>query len=362
MLYFRNLLLVLGVFYLFSCQQSVDQKEEIIRPVRYEIAGTANGENSRTFSGVAKASNELALSFRAGGIITKANVKVGDRVSKGSLIARLDNIEASLALEKSISSLNSARSEMNTAKNELERIETLYEKNSVSLSDYQAASNTYETVLAQYESAKRNKSIQETQVSYGYIYAPADGVIADTDGSVGENVSSGHQFAKLNAGDGIRVEVGIPENVINEISLGMKVSLTFSAFKDQTFEGSVIEIGQVVDESAATYTVKLNVINPDGAIRPGMAATVFFRLGTMEKRSSNTIVVPIKAVGEDKGGNYVFIVETEDGKTGSVVKKRVTVGEILTEGFEITDGLSKGDLIVTAGLQVLLDGQKVNLQ
>lgn len=345
-----------------SCKKQEKKQEAKLRPVKYEIAGTASGETVRNFSGVAKAADEVALSFRAGGIITQVSVKVGDRVKKGDLIARLDNVEAKLALEKSISALNSARSDLNTAKNELERVKTLYENNSVSLSDYQASKNAYQIAVSQYESAERNKSIQETQVGYGYIYAPQSGVIADTEGGVDESVSAGHQFAMLNAGDGMQIEVGIPENVINELSLGMEVDLSFSALEDETYKGAVVEVAQITDLNAATYPVKIDIMNPSGTIRPGMAANVTFRFGGDEEESVEDLVVPVIAVGEDGDGNFVFVIESEDGKVGYVRKRKVIIGEISSSGFRIESGLSEGEMIATAGLQTLLDGQKVKIQ
>ncbi len=358
----RGVLALLVVLLLIRCSQEQAPKEEVIRPVKYQVAGTASGERVRTFSGIAKAADEVALSFRAGGIITQVNVSVGDRVRKGDLIARLDNVEALLSLEKSVSALNSAQSDMNTAKNELDRVKALYEQNSVSLSDYQATRNSYQIALSQYESAERNKRIQETQVSYGYIYSPQDGVIADTDGSVDESVSSGHQFATLNAGEGMQIEAGIPENLINQIAMGMEVSIKFSALGDQTLTGNVLEIAQITAQGAATYPVKVDIIDPPGSIRPGMAAEVTFRFGGNREETSSELVVPIKSVGEDGDGNFVFVIESEDGQVGVVKKRQVAVGLISIEGFQITSGLSEGELIATAGLETLLDGQKVRIQ
>ena len=211
-------LMVLSVLVITGCGKTEEKKEEKLRPVRYQVAGVGNSEEIRTFTGVAKALGEIDLSFRVGGIITQINHYSGAKVKVGQLIAKLDNVDAQLALEKSISALNSARSDLNTAKNELERIKTLYEKNSVSLSDYQSAKNAHQSAVSQFESAQRNKRIQETQVGYGFIYAPKDGEIISTNGDVDENVKAGHVFAVLNAGEGMRVETGIPENIINKIT------------------------------------------------------------------------------------------------------------------------------------------------
>ena len=354
--------LIYTALLLCCCSGKKENKEEVLRPVKYQVVGTSDTQKIRTFSGFAKAGNEIELSFRSSGVIMQVNVKKGEKVRKGSLIARLDNVEANLAYEKSVSALNSAESDKNTANTELERIKSLYEKNSVSLSDYESAKNMYQNALAQFESAKRNKSIQQTQVNYGYIYAPSDGIIAETDGKVNERVPAGHVFAILNAGDKMKIEVGLPENVINQAQLGMKTEITFTALEGEKFEGNVIEISPVVVENAATFPVDVEIINPIANIKPGMAANVTFNFGNGRTVPDNILVVPIKAVGEDGEGNFVFIIESDDGKTGLVKRQQVEIGEITNGGFEIKSGLTQGQFIATAGLQTLLNGQKVRLQ
>lgn len=347
---------------LTGCGSEEAPKEPVLRPVKYQSVSRADAANQRSFSGVAKAANEVNLSFRSGGIITEINVKKGQTVKKGTLIARLDNVEANLAYEKSISSLNSAESAMNTAKAELERVKSLYEKRSVSLSDYEAAKNSYQNALAQFESAKRNKSIQKTQVNYGYIYAPNDGVIADTDGEVNENVPAGHRFAILNAGTTMKIEVGLPESVINLAELGMKAEVTCSALEGQVFSGVVSSITPIVAENAATYPVDVEIVGDAEAIKTGMAASVSFEFGKVDSSRSQAIIIPIKAVGEDGTGNYVFLIESENGETGKVTRKHVELGELTSVGFEVKSGLTEGQLIATAGLQTLLEGQEVRLK
>lgn len=356
-------LLTVTTFVLLSCGGKEETKEEVLRPVKYQVVGTSDVQRIRTFSGVAKAGDDINLSFRSGGIIIQVNVVKGQRVKKGQLIARLDNIEANLAYEKSVSELNSTESAMNTTKAELDRTKSLYEKNSVSLSDYEAAKNSYQNALAQYESAKRNKGIQQTQIDYGYIYAPKDGIIADTDGSVNENVQPGHTFAILNAGDQMKIEVGLPENVINQVQLAMETEISFSALEGKNLKGSVIEISPILVESAATFPVDIEIIDVTPDIRPGMAANVTFNFGSqVEQSDDKPLTIPIKAVGEDGNGNFVFIIESEDGQTGQVKKQQIEIGQMTSNGFEIKSGLNEGQYIATAGLQTLLDGQKVRLQ
>ena len=333
-----------------------------MRPVQYMIVGEAPADQIREFTGVAKAGNEIELSFRETGVIQRVSVKKGQRVTEGSLIASLDNVETNLNYQKSLTELRSAESAMNTSKAELDRVKTLYEKGSTPLKDYQSAKNNYQAALSQYEAAIRNSDLQKSRIGYGFIYAPSDGIIANTDGKVNERVQTGHVFAILNAGDKKKVELELAENVINRVLVGMNVQVTFSTFPDQTFSGTVIEISPITSSNSATYPVDIEIENPTEQILPGMAARVSFNFAISESDQPGAIIVPIKAVGEDNNGNFVFLIDKEDELTGTVKRTSVKIGEVTAGGFEIESGLEPGQLIATAGLQTLLDGQKVKLK
>ncbi|MCG8411098.1 MAG: efflux RND transporter periplasmic adaptor subunit [Bacteroidales bacterium] len=356
-------LLILIVFLMFTaCKTEQTKEKEILRPVRYQVLGKTDDTNKRTFSGVAKASEQTELSFRSSGIITKLNAKVGRRVKKGDLIAKLDNVQANLAYEQSISALNTAKSGMNTAKSSLERSKILYERGSASLSDYEAAKNNYQTASDKYESAKRNKDIRQTQINYGFIYAPTNGVIALSNNEINENVSAGQVIAVLNSGQGINVSVGLPENIVNKVELGLKVQVVFSAIENEKFAGSVIQVAPVLDIKASTFPVKIKVLNPIEAIKPGMVAEVTFTFNEQKSEVHKVLTVPVKAVGHDGKGNFVFRIEDEKENVGIVKKKYIHIGKITNRGFIVVDGLDEGDKIAVAGLQTLLDKQKVRLQ
>ncbi len=347
---------------LTSCKEKVEEKEVVLKPVKYQVVGTSDGQRVRTFSGSVKAGDEIELSFRANGIITELNIKVGQLVKKGGVLARLDNVQANLAYEQAKSAVNAAQSAMNTAKSSLDRIKSLFEKGSNSLSDYEKAKNSYQSALDQFESAKRNKSIQASQIEYGIIRAPKSGIIASKNVDLNEHTSAGNTIAVLNAGKGINIVVGLPENIINKVKVGMETDLGFSAINDKNLKGRVIEVSPVVDANTSVYPVKMEIIDATDAIKPGMTASVTFNFGKKNAVKDNTLVIPVKAVGEDGKGNYVFLIESTDGKVGTVKKHPIKIGELTASGFKVESGLSAGDKIATAGLQSLLDGQKVKLQ
>lgn len=351
---------VLGfVLFTVSCKEKVVEQPQRVRPVVYEQVGYLGGDEMRTFSGTAQTEKEINLSFRSNGFIVFLNLKVGQKVKKGDLLAQLDNVQARLNYESAVSSLNSAASQMNTTKLALERTRQLYQKGSLSLSEYENAKNAYKTAQASYESAQRKVSIEAEQIQYGYIYAPQDGIIAAVDAEVEENVSSGHHVAILNAGTEMEISLGLPERIINQVRSGMEVLIDFPVLGEASFQGRVTEVSPAVDINTAIYPVKVMVTSPSEKIRAGMAANVSFNFRP-DLGQTRKLVVPTIAVGEDGNGRFVFLLKEEEGKV-RVHKQYIDVGPLSSEGFAVDQGLSFGDKIATAGLQTMLDGQEVQL-
>lgn len=356
----NSLLAGLVLVTLWSCSSDEEAEIEVIRPVVYHTVGFSGGEVIRTFSGTAQTDKIINLSFRSSGIVTELNMKLGDQVRKGDLLSQLDNVQARLAYEQAISQLNSAASQMNTAELNLERIRSLYEKGSASLSDFENAKNSFRTAQASHQSAQRSVDIQQEQINYGFLYAPEDGAIAAVNVELEENINPGQVIGVLNAGLDMNIALGIPESVINRLQQNMEVEVTFSALPKAAFLGSVVEISPALDANTSTYPIEVSIINPSSDIKSGMAASVTFNFAeSVGNRES--IIVPSNAVGEDQIGRFVFLIDDSAADNITVNKNYVEIGELTSEGFEITTGLMVGQKIASAGLQTLLDGQKVTL-
>lgn len=352
----RFTLLILIVF-CYACGSEVQEETKALRPVLTEQVDYAQSINERTYTGVAQSDKVINLSFRSSGIITLFDMRLGQVVKKGDLLARLDNVGARLSYEQSLTSLSSAESQMKTSKLSYDRIRSLYEKGSASLSDFENAKNAYQNAENSFKSAQRSVAIQQDQINYGYIYAPEDGVISNIDAEVGENASPGQPVAIQNAGEKITIELGMPENIINSVKNGANVDLRFSAIPDEVFDGVVTEVSPAQDRNTSTYPIKVTLTGATESVKPGMAATATFRFSDLEKQS---LLVPAKAVGEDSKGRFVFLV-LENGENGRVEKHHIKIGRLYSNGFEVTEGLKKGQRIAVAGLQTLLDGQEVSL-
>ncbi|MEN8264419.1 MAG: efflux RND transporter periplasmic adaptor subunit [Nitrospirota bacterium] len=344
---------------LISCNKKEETREEVIRPVRYQQVFLSGGKRTRTFSGISKAGTEAKLSFRVGEVIEALNVKVGEKVKKGRLIAAIDDSDARLNYEKALSALRKTETQKENAKSNLDRVKDLYENNNVSLSEYESAKDQYASANSSFNTEKKNADLKKRELSYYKLYAPMDGIIVKVPVEKNEQVSPGLVVAEISSENDIEVTVGMPEAFIPRVKADEKVSVKFLSLQDRVFDGIISEVSFAAGSESSTYPVIVKIQHSTGDIRPGMPADVTFHFTSGEKKER--LVVPANAVGEDTEGNFVYTVIASENGLAVVNKKAVTVSNLTREGFEISKGLQDGELVVTAGIANLSDGMKVRL-
>lgn len=361
MKYLISTFLIMVTCLVAACSKEAPPEEKVARPVKYIEVVYANTGKVRTFSGTSKTDQVIQLSFRSAGVLSDLNIKLGQRVKEGQLLAKLDNLQARLNYQNALSSQNSTESQMRTAKLSLDRTRALFEKGGSSLSDYESAKNSYRTAKQSYQSAIRTAEIQKDQIQYGYLYAPSTGVIASVNVEVNENLGVGQAVATLNAGQEMEIVLGLPESVINLVKKNMAVKVDFPSIANTQFDGSVSEVSPALDAATATYPVTVVLDVPNETVKSGMSANVTFDFEQLTDAKQKQIIAPAPAVGEDASGQFVFKLVKQNEEV--IVKKtKVTIGELTPKGFEVLSGIAPGDLIATAGLQTLLDGQSVRLK
>ena len=356
----KHILIVFCTVLFFSCGGEIEKKE-IIRPVRYQQVFLAGGEQSRTLSGISRAGTESKLSFRVGGIVEAVNVKVGEKVTKGVLLTSIDNSDAQLNYEKALETLRKVATQKDNAQSNLDRVKGLYENNNVSLSEYESAKDKYASANSAHNTEQRNADLKKRELGYYALYAPMDGIISEVAIEKNEQVSPGQTVITITSEDDIEVSVGMPEAFISRVKSGEKVSVKFSALQDKVFDGTISEVSFVTGVQSSVYPVIVTVEHPTSDIRPGMSADVTFRFSARDPSSGERLIVPISAVGEDAQGNFVFTLTKSENGLAITHKKKVTVGELSHEGFEIIEGLQNGALVVTAGVENLTEGMTVKL-
>lgn len=353
------IIIMLLSLFLCTCGGGKENTSEILRPVRYEKVIMYGGDQTRTFSGVSKAGIETNLSFKVGGTISQLNVKVGDQIRAGQLLAVLDATDFRLQLDQTKAAYTQADVQMQNGKSAYDRISKLYETGSVSVNDYEQAQAAYESARAGLSSARKQVQLAEQRVNYTRLRAPIAGRIASINAEINENVMAGFTIITLSSGSDIEVTVGIPESFIAMVKEGGMVDVLFSSLPDIVFKGTISEVSYIVGSSSTTYPVTIKLNNTHEEIRPGMTANVTIHL--ISEDEQETILVPTVAVAEENEKNYVYVVRKTGGDTAMVHKRIVVVGELTGDGFEIVEGLEDGEMVVTAGISKLRDSLQVRI-
>jgi RND family efflux transporter MFP subunit len=342
-----------------SCGNGQEAAEPLVRPVRYEQVFTGGGSRVRSFAGVARAGIESRLSFRVPGTVQQVPVEVGDSVDAGQLLAEIDPQDYRIRLQQAQASLQQARAQARNAQSNYERVRALYENNNATPTDLDAARSGSESAQALVDSYRNQVQLARLQLGYTRLTAPMAGAIAEVNVEANENVTAGRQVVLLTSGADPEVEVAIPEVLITRVRQGAPVTITFDAIPGDTFPGRVTEVAVSATELATTFPVRVRLDRPDSTIRSGMAAEVAFQFEATDTRAG--IEVPPVAVGEDASGRFVLVVTPGDSGFGTVYRRPVVVGEFTSSGLQVLSGLDDGDLVVTAGLSQIEDGQRVRL-
>ena len=301
-----------------------------------------SGADSYGYSGTVEEDASTALSFAVAGTIRQLNVKPGDRVSKGQLIATVDPS----TLRNSYDMAHAARAQ---AEDACQRYKQLHDKGSLPDIKWVEAQSALQEAVAAENIARKN-------LADCNLYAPCSGVISEKYAEPGQNVGPGIPVAKLATTGNLNVKISVPEGEIAGISVGQRANIRIEALDDKMFEGRVIEKGVIADAMSRSYAVKIRIDSPSRDLLPGMVSDV--RLAKPQKPETDTgreIVIPANAIqlGDD---NSYFVWVDEKGKAA---RRTVVCGEFRADGVVIASGLKPGDKLIVEGQQKVCTGTTV---
>lgn len=293
-----------------------------------------------SLSGNVEGNTTVRLGFMVAGKINFIAAQEGQKISKGQLLSSLDPVSYQIAKDQTDIQVNQVKDEYN-------RIKLMYDRNSVSQSDF----NKVNFSLQQ---ARQQQKLHAKNLSDTRLYSPISGVLLKKMAETGEIVGVGNPLFVISDISRVKVNAFIPETELNRVKLGDEAKVYISSL-DKTFSGKVMEIGSAAEATSRAFSVKVNLENPGLQIRPGMIAEVLLD----RKITNQMLTVPAEAILHDTDNQtYVFVV---DGSKKTANKRNVTIGRLVNNQIEITSGITDGELIVTGGQQKLSDGMSISL-
>jgi RND family efflux transporter MFP subunit len=296
--------------------------------------------NNIHVDGRISAGNEVTLYSKVQGIVLEKYKKTGDRVSKGTPIAQVENsvIKETLAL---------AEMNLTNAAVDVERYKKLADAGAVTQREYEA-------LLITHREAQRAVTELKDQLANTTLLSPVNGILETDYFEEGTLLSAGMQVADFVDPSRLKAVVNITENEVYRVKTGDRVSLSTETLPGYTFNG-VVDVIASKGNSLLTYQVEIQVTDKNGGmLKPGMYVSAQWLAD--ENATENELVVSRKAIVESLKNPEVYVVR--DNKS---FKQKITVGKIYDSYVAVTNGLNLGDRVVIAGQINLTDGRDVEI-
>jgi RND family efflux transporter MFP subunit len=348
----RGLLLVLTLA-LGACKEEEVGGTSEARPVRTVLVAESTAGETVTLSGTVESQLQVSLAFRIGGRLIERPVGVGDTVTPGQVIARLDAADEENALRAAEASRAAAAAQLGEAQANYDRQRQLFDRDVVSLAGLQRAEQTLATAQGAFDAADAQTGIARQRLADTVLVADAGGVVTEVGAEPGEVVSGGRPIVQLSRDVGKDAVFDVPTAVAAVAPPDPVVEISLSLDPSVVVLGRIREVAPRADPSTGTIRVRVGLIDPPEAMRLGSTIN-----GRMQFGNRGGIEVPASALTASEGAPALWVV---DPSTSTVALRPVEVTRFAPATVGIGSGVEIGERVVTAGVQALRPGQEVRL-
>ena len=335
-----------------SCDKPVPPAPQA-RPVRaVAVERVAEGETV-SLTGHVRAKDQASLAFRLDGRMIERPVSVGDVLKAGQLVARLDPTIQQNALRTAEGNLSSLEAVLREASITFWRQQELLKDGWTSRAKFDEAQHKVQTIQAQVDAAQAQVRIAEEQLSYTVLSADAPGAVTAKGAEPGEVVHAGQMIVQLARQGGRDAVFDVPEQLNRTGPRDPLVQIALTNDPTVRATGRVREVAPQADATTRTFQVKVGIIDPPEGMELGSTVT-----GSIKLSAPPGVEVPASALTEANGRPAVWVVDPQS-KTVSLREVDILRHDPAT--VVISQGLAAGDVVVTAGVQTLRPGQKVQL-
>jgi RND family efflux transporter MFP subunit len=349
-----------------GCHAS-ESYQKPLTPVLLEQVHSESMARTRRYSAVVEPVSRVDLAFRVGGYVTSLArvggrlIQEGDPVASGAILAsvRAEDFEARVSQARAaVAEAEAARVAASSA---LARAEALYGARSLTKPELEQARATLASIDARLAGARA--VVREAELTHGDVElrSPISGTVLRRAIEVGSLVVPGTPAFTVADASAVRVIIGVPDTVLRRFQMGAIERVTSDAAPGRRFEGRITKVSPSADQRSRLFDVELTVPNADGALRPGMVATLD-AAEPGDGTSTEAITVPLTAVVRAPGGGVayaVFVVEQDQGEAVARVRA-VHLGDLVGNRIAVLGGLAAGERVIVRGATIVTDGERVN--
>lgn len=342
---------------LLESQRALQLQIDDINAKLDEISGTDKLQLVSTFStseelfkhyvelqGNVTTKNLVVINAEFGGLLKTVLVKEGQQVTKGQILAKIDDGGLSQQLSQ-------MQIQADLAKTTFERQERLWQQSIGSEIQYLQAKSAYESQLEAINQMKQ-------QLAKTTITAPFSGTIDDILTDQGTIVAPGTSIFRLVSLKDMYVEVDVPESYLKDITTGKEVIVEFPVL-NMSINSVVRQAGSFINAANRTFKVEVSIPNGYDNIKPNLTA----KLKINDYTSGEAILIPQDIISEDASGDeYIYILDRVNDNTGTVQRANIKTGKTQGDIIEVLEGLTPNTLVIQEGARSVKDGQKVEVK
>jgi HlyD family secretion protein len=337
-------------------------------PMTVELAKASRTSLAEEITVVGNLIGDATVSVvpRANGRLQDLSVRLGDRVSRGQRIAKIEDFEiveqvkqAEAAGQVALATIRQREADLQLAETNVERSRSLFERQLLpkqTLDDnearYQAALAQLDLARAQNTQSKARLDELNINLANTVITSPVNGFVSKRAVDPGAFVSQQTPIADVVDITRVRLVANVVEKDLKELETGNSTRVQVDAFPGETFMGRIARVSPVLDPATRTAPIEIEIPNPTYRLKPGMYA----RVGITTQTKKQALVLPSSAVVDLGGRRGVFQLQNE-----TAVFRTVTVGSEQGSVVEILAGLAEGDEVISTGAGALRDGDRVAL-
>ena len=294
----------------------------------------------------------VVVSSEVDGILQEIRVSEGHAVSKGTLLAVIDDRDYRNESTRAEAAVRQAEATLANTRLEYQRKEALFKEELVTRQQYDDVTTRLAIAEADVERAKAARAIAKERLDKTRIYAPLGGFVQEKKHAKGNYVRNGTPIFTLVQNHPLKLEFTIAEKDIGKLKIGQDVLFTVDTYSDKGFSGTLKTIYPALEDRTRTLLVEAVVPNPQNILKPGLFAKVTLYTNV----EVDTVVIPVTAIIYENASTKVFVVDGDRAR-----EKKIKIGSKYGELMEVVEGLAGGETLVVVGQRNLAEGVKVNV-
>lgn len=321
---------------------------------------SANQQTTLQVTGRVEAAQSADISTRIMGYITRINVKTGDQVKKGQLLATISNDDIMAKRAQADAMIAEADVAYKNAQKDMDRFTVLYKQQSASAKEMDNVTMQYTSAKSRLEQARQMRKEVSATLNYTNLTAPFAGVVTQKLMDAGSMATPGMPILTIEQSGSYQVSAAVPENVISQVNQGSAATITIDA-SNKVIKGKISQISQSSQFTGGQYLIKVQI--PDGekqGLLAGMYASVAIPVkpGAPGKSNDAQVLVPVSSIEYKDQLTGLYTV----GNNNTALLRWVTLGKVTGNQVEVLSGLAPLEQFIESADGRLFNGALIKIK